>query len=107
MTDRLTDEDRWEWEVLAAWGYLLWEPQPPRDKHHRRAGEGKRGCVGGGWGEWCGVVVCGGVWVGGLSALGLRDHKRGQSGVSVPGNVAYYNGMSGIPERHVRLRGEG
>lgn len=43
----------------------------------------------------------------GVSALGPRDHKRGQSGGSVPGNVACYNGMSGMPERHVSLQEEG
>lgn len=42
-----------------------------------------------------------------MSALGLRDHKQRESGGSVPGNVAYYNGMSGMPECHVCLQEEG
>lgn len=55
------------------------------------AGEGKRGCVRGGGG----------------SALGSRDHKQEQSRGSVPGNVACYNGMRGMPECHVSLQEEG
>lgn len=42
----------------------------------------------------------------GLSALGPWDHKRGQSGGSVPGNVACYSGTRGMPECHVSLREE-
>lgn len=40
-------------------------------------------------------------------ALGPRDHKQGQSGGSVPGNVACYNGMSGTPECYVSVQEEG
>lgn len=41
------------------------------------------------------------------SDLGAREHRQEQSGGSVPGNVACYDGMSGMPECHVSLREEG
>lgn len=59
-----------------------------------KVGAAREGLGGGWW--WCGG-----------SDLGAREHRREQSGGSVPGNVACYDGMSGMLEGHVSLREEG
>lgn len=43
----------------------------------------------------------------GGAALGPQDHMQEQSRGSVPGNVACYKGMIGMPECHVSLQEEG
>lgn len=62
---------------------------------------------GGGGGEKVGAVREGLEVGGGGSGLGARKHRREQSEGSVPGNVACYDGMSGMLESHVSLREKG
>lgn len=60
-----------------------------------KVGAAREGFFGGGVGAWGSDL--------GLGSTGGSE----QSGGSVPGNVACYDGMSGMPEGHVSLREEG